>query len=249
MDFFVILSSVSGTVGNRGQAAYAAASTFFGAFAQWRSAHGLPTDAIHLGPISEVGHVAENTKRQDPFTSNFGDNRLTEAELLAFVNTAIRGQISKYSNHETITSVHLDSDTPQPFWAPEARFSHCRRMAISGQLKKTSDAPTVSLAQALRHVATIADAQQLVYDSLVNKFSSILLIPLEEISATKAVVAYGLDSLVAVEIRNWLARETDAKVQLLELLGSSSPKSLAETIVKRSTFVDAKLFEGEGGKV
>ena len=246
LDFFVILSSVSGTVGNRGQAPYAAASTFFGAFAQWRSARGLPTEAIHLGPISEVGYVAENTGLQDLLTSNFGDNRLNEAEFLAFINCAIRG---KFSNHECITSVHLNSDAVQPFWAPEARFSHCRRAAIDGRRRDMSDAPVISLAQSLRQVASIMGAQQLVYESLANKFSSILLIPLNEMSPTKAVVAYGLDSLVAVEIRNWLTREMDAKVQLLELIGSSSLTSLAQTVVKRSGFVDSKLFEGEAQQV
>ena len=50
----------------------------------------------------------------------------------------------------------------------------------------------------------------------------------------KPMVAYGLDSLVAVEIRNWMAGELEAKVPLLELMTSASLVALAEVVVRRS---------------
>jgi acyl carrier protein len=53
---------------------------------------------------------------------------------------------------------------------------------------------------------------------------------------------YGLDSLVAVEIRNWISREMGAKVPLLTLLSSPSIERLADTIAKQSSLVDSKLF-------
>ena len=36
--------------------------------------------------------------------------------------------------------------------------------------------------------------------------------------ADKPIAALGLDSLVAVEVRSWVARETDAKVSAMELM-------------------------------
>ena len=45
-------------------------------------------------------------------------------------------------------------------------------------------------------------ANQVVYDSVAAKFSSILMILAEDIVPSKPIVAYGLDSLVSVEIRN-----------------------------------------------
>ncbi len=41
LDFFIVISSAAGIVGNRGQAAYAAANTFLDAFAQYRTRLGL----------------------------------------------------------------------------------------------------------------------------------------------------------------------------------------------------------------
>ena len=41
------------------------------------------------------------------------------------------------------------------------------------------------------------------------------------ITPTKHVVAYGLDSLVTIKIWNWLDRELEAKVPLMELLSAT----------------------------
>lgn len=79
LDFFIMLSSVSGIVGNRGQAAYAAASTFLDSFAHFRASQTLPGTSIDLGVVSEIGYVAEKPGLQaglDALTG--GDANLTE---------------------------------------------------------------------------------------------------------------------------------------------------------------------------
>src|ERR1700712_5217481 len=60
MDFFLMLSSVSGIVGNATQAAYAAGSTFMDAFATYRNSLRLPAVTIDLGVILGVGYLANN---------------------------------------------------------------------------------------------------------------------------------------------------------------------------------------------
>jgi hypothetical protein len=59
LDFFSMLSSVSGVVGMKGQANYAAANAFLDAFANYRQAQGLHANSIDLGVIEEVGFIAE----------------------------------------------------------------------------------------------------------------------------------------------------------------------------------------------
>lgn len=51
LDFFTLLSSVSGLVGQLGQANYAAGNTFLDSFAAYRLQQGLPACSINLGPI------------------------------------------------------------------------------------------------------------------------------------------------------------------------------------------------------
>lgn len=60
LDFFSLLSSISGVVGRRGQANYAAANTFLDAFASYRQGRGLRANALDLGMVVDVGHIAED---------------------------------------------------------------------------------------------------------------------------------------------------------------------------------------------
>jgi hypothetical protein len=60
LDFFTMLSSISGVVGNKGQANYSAANTFLDAFATYRQQvlH-LHANSVDLGMIEDVGYIVE----------------------------------------------------------------------------------------------------------------------------------------------------------------------------------------------
>jgi hypothetical protein len=67
LEFFTLLSSISGVVGNRGQANYAAANVFLDSFAQFRQSRGQPACSIDLGVIEDSGVIAETESLQDVF--------------------------------------------------------------------------------------------------------------------------------------------------------------------------------------
>ena len=249
LDFFVLLSSAAGTVGSRGQAAYAATSTFLGAFARWRQSNSLPASTIHLGAVGEVGYIAERSERLAEISYTYGDSPLTEREFLAFLRTAIENQ---HSEPEIITSLaqpSAASGVAQPYWVSDAKFSQVRRAALVGQDQDTMvvDQAQRSLPQLLRGVASLEAAQQLVLGGLMTKLCSLLMIQEEDLDPTKAIVTYGLDSLIAVEFRNWIAKEIGARIQLMALLTRKSLIELAATTTARSSLVDHKLFAQTNG--
>jgi Phosphopantetheine attachment site len=80
----------------------------------------------------------------------------------------------------------------------------------------------------------------------MTKVSAVLMFPREEMDPNKPIVMYWLDSLIAIEIRNWITRELEASLQVLELLTSSSITALAETILRKSKLWSLKEAGGDG---
>lgn len=74
------------------------------------------------------------------------------------------------------------------------------------------------------------------------------MIPMDDITPNKPVVAYGLDSLVAIEIRNWLHREFHAKIPLMQLVSASSLTALAESVAEVSGIVDPRILVDDQAK-
>jgi emericellamide synthase (highly reducing iterative type I polyketide synthase) len=57
-----------------------------------------------------------------------------------------------------------------------------------------------------------------------------------------SVASYGLDSLVSVELQNWVSRFLGGHVQTFELMSSMSMVQLAEVVARRSRLVPAGVF-------
>ncbi|MCJ1434431.1 hypothetical protein MMC27_003799 [Xylographa pallens] len=60
LDFFVMLSSLSATLGWASQGNYAAGGSYQDAFARWRCSMGLPAVSLDLGMVKGVGYVSES---------------------------------------------------------------------------------------------------------------------------------------------------------------------------------------------
>ncbi|WP_131762519.1 type I polyketide synthase [Legionella jamestowniensis] len=60
---FICISSISGVLGNQGQAAYAAANAFLDALGEQRKAEGKPSFNLILGPVTKTGLFKNNEEK------------------------------------------------------------------------------------------------------------------------------------------------------------------------------------------
>ena len=88
LDFFLMTSSVSGSIGVATEANYCAANYFLDVFARYRLNLGLPATSLGLGMISQVGYLHEHPDIQDMLTTK-GVSALDEDDFLQIVDTAL----------------------------------------------------------------------------------------------------------------------------------------------------------------
>jgi len=62
----------------------------------------------------------------------------------------------------------------------------------------------------------------------------------EPMEPAKSLTTYGLDSLSAVEVRNWIRMDMGAELTLLEIIGAPSLYALCEKIVAKVPVVAGK---------
>ncbi|CZR50438.1 related to polyketide synthase [Phialocephala subalpina] len=230
LDFFVAISSAAGAVGNRGQAAYSAANTFLNAFVQHRLKLGLPASSLDLTAISDVGFLAEDAEKAAEVSKNLGSDTICEKEVLALLKAAIDGRLAKSCNNHTITGMRITLST---FWTNDAKFKHLR---LADQPVAGEAAP-ISYKAALKAAACVEDAEQVVQQGLLSKLPSVLMLEAEDMDVTRSLSSYALDSLVAIEVRNYITREFEANLQVLELLGSGSIETLSKAICVKSRLI------------
>ncbi|CAI7662741.1 unnamed protein product [Penicillium viridicatum] len=235
LDFFIALSSVAGIIGNRGQAAYSAANAFLDGFIEYRRSLGLPGTSIDLAAVRDVGYLADtDALRRQEVMKNIGGQTIDESEVLALIAAALTGDLGQSCSGQCITGLRIDS-LENNFWVQDARFSvlyEAARGTLGGSSQ--SDGPSVPLHVTLSAASSKGEALKVCYEALAAKLAQVLVLSLEDMDPSITVVSLGLDSLVAIEIRNWIAREANANVQVLELLSGGSLMALAEIILNKS---------------
>ena len=245
VDFFITLSSAAGIIGDRGLASYAAANTMLDAFVKFRNRQGLAATSLDLAAVRGIGYLAENNWMTEQRVL-FAQEEMSEGEVLALLGAAISGKMAGPCDNHCVAGVAVDAKTQGQFWVGDAKFAHLRRALWTHDDARLAQPARLSLSQLLKQSQTLEDATQIVYAGLTAQVSKILMIPAEDFDRSKPIVAYGLDSLVAIEIRNWIAREMEANVQVLELLASGSLIALARTIVGRYKLLKDRVFETNG---
>lgn len=236
LDFFTMLSSISGIVGKKGQSNYSAANTFLDAFAKYRQSLGCRANAIDLGLIEGVGYVAE----QGGMDSHFDKRQWTpivEGMLRRILSYSILQQtapIHPQSSAQLITGIGFplpsDSDLGK-----EARFSYLFAQSASGETGKEGTQGDQTIRAFLLLHKTGGDKAALVkvgLELLAAQFTKILRLD-AEMEPGKSLMAYGLDSLAAVELRNWVRMELGAELTTIDITNASSLIALCEKLVSK----------------
>lgn len=243
LDFFTLLSSISGVVGNKGQANYAAANTFLDAFASYRQGLGLHANTVDLGAIEDVGYVAEQGGSLEARFDRRQWTPINEGMLQRIINLSIFQQqespLNASSSAQLITGIAYPLTFGGSDVTGEPRFgylftSHGADVANAEMDGGSDQADQAIKAFRLMH-SSGADANTLTKAGVELLKSQVTkLLRLEtEIEPGKPLMAYGLDSLSAVELRGWVRQNLNSELSTLDINNASSLVALCEKLVSK----------------
>ena len=248
LSFFVMLSSMTGVAGHVSQANYSSGNTFQDALARHRVSNNLPAVALDLPGVSDVGVVA--TKDAG------GDNRIrarVEAlgllsleigTIMPIIEAAVLGNPLRADKDDAQVMVGIapwdalpeDSVIRQDRRFRTLQLASPRGAATTTTSGTTATSPTALLVQALAKPTT-DEQNKAVAEAVAKRLSVIFNVAAEEVDLAVPMAVHGVDSLVAVELRNWLAGAAKAKISIFEITQSQSLVEFAGLVGERSQLV------------
>ncbi|KNG81069.1 putative polyketide synthase [Aspergillus nomiae NRRL 13137] len=223
MEFFILLSSQTGIVGAHGQANYAAGNTFQDALARYRVNQGERATSLDLGHITYTGAVASNQKLLQRWQSNSVRAPVTEAELKGLIDCYSSPLHGYELDCQPIIGVYprlRERGSGTPTWLEKPLFK-CMTLDNAQSRDLDSRGQNFQVAAAIRNAQSLPAGSQAVTRALTAKLSHALALDEKEIDPDKHLSKYGVDSLVAVELRTWFAGELKANIAIFDIIGST----------------------------
>ena len=197
LDLFVLFSSIAGVMGNPGQANHAAANAFLDQLAAHRRALGLAGQAIAWGAWSGLGEAEEQRERIGRQLEASGTRWISPQQGLRAFDRLVRQDVT--------ASVVAGVDWPVFADAVESRPPLIEEL-LAAETDTGSDA-TDGQDEVLSRLRVVPaeERENLLVSFLQSELQAVLRLP----SAPAPTVGFfdlGMDSLMAVELRNRLNR-------------------------------------------
>ncbi|KAF2733888.1 hypothetical protein EJ04DRAFT_604239 [Polyplosphaeria fusca] len=245
LDFFVSLSSLSGIIGLPGQANYAAGNTYQDQLVQSRLCDKWKRFVSLDLPLLVDTHLL--SKEEQPRLTRRGIRPISNKVLFRYLDYSMA---PKSPNHATqsrslttcvseqvIFGLDMDAASEQnrEMYARNPLFIHV--FATQGQKQEPATVETIDKSAAERIISgaleTSDDPQLLASSAIQEKISSLVAMSYDDVGCATPIVNLGLDSLIAIELKNWISKIFGTRIQTSDILDSTGITHLVKTILQR----------------
>jgi myxalamid-type polyketide synthase MxaB len=225
LDFFVMFSSGAALLGSPGQASYAAACTFMDALAHWRRARGAHALSIYWGIWGGAGmasRVSEQHRRRWAsigFVTFEPEDGVRMLEALLYANRT--GQAAAFP----LVPGRIPTTAGRLFAALRAQETHA-----PGARPPASAGSTANVLASLTS-ARNGDRADLLLGFLTEQVVQVFDLGATQVDPQCSLMDLGMDSLMAMELRNRLQAALNVRVAVADLMGGPSLEALSAEIL------------------
>lgn len=239
LDFFILLSSLAGQVGQAATSQYSAGCTFQDALARHRVELGQRALSLDIGWMRDIGIVAETAAFQRQRLASEDMQQVDGHELMALLTLCCDPERPSESPEQSQMLVGLR--TPADFLAKGQKPPALLERPLFAAFSRIAGGDAIASAGQAADPAVLFRAAngpeekaQVVINSLVAKLARAMSISPEDVELSKPLSSYGVDSLMAVELRNWIRRDFAAPLAVFDIMGGVPISTVGELVVSRS---------------
>ncbi|KAF2964402.1 hypothetical protein GQX73_g9163 [Xylaria multiplex] len=211
------------------------------ALARYRVANGQKAVSFDIGWMRNVGIIAEKESYQRNRQQAADMQQIDDTELLALLSVYCDPELPLLSAAKSQILIGLLTPADFLLQGQTPPQMHDRPLfgAFSHVVGRTTTETTSPVAEnpgtLFRLTAETDERIQIVIRALAVKLARSMSILPDDVEPSKPLSSYGVDSLMAVELRNYIGREFQATVAVFDIMGGVPISSIGDLVVERST--------------
>lgn len=230
LDFFVLYSSATTTVGNPGQANYVAANAYLESLARQRRAEGLPGLAVAWGAIGDAGYLARHAEVSESLARRLGRQSLSAREALQGLEKILQEGAADIAAASPIYA-RIDwraAGSELPILSQSA----FREIVAEAGSRGAEAEQQIDLRQMVEGMDLEA-ATELITGLLAEEVARILRLSDEEVEHDRPLSELGMDSLMALELRMAAEQRLKIEVPLMSLSDGATLGTIGQRLAAR----------------
>ena len=224
LDFFILFSSAASLLGSPGQSNHSAANAFLDALAYYRRRIGLPGLSINWGAVSQVGEAAE--RGADSRARQKGINPISPAQVLEALDllissSAVEVGVVPIQWNQFLNQLPNGVKLPflEEFSATKKSVTELKQDKIISQLE----------------LASKTERETILSSHLQSEIATVLGMGDTTIDLQQPLNTMGLDSLMALELRNRVKSKLGVDIPIVQLVEGISIADLGTEINQQLT--------------